>query len=55
MPYLPSSYRLTKTLYEGPGESVLDPALVPWLDQTVGAGTGSLIPADRPGKSEADH
>jgi TRAP-type uncharacterized transport system substrate-binding protein len=32
-------YRLTKTLYEGPGESVVDPALVPWLDQAVGAAT----------------
>jgi len=32
-------YRLTKTLYEGPGESVVDPALVPWLDLAVGAAT----------------
>ena len=32
-------YRLTKTLYEGPDGSAVDPALVPWLDLAVGAAT----------------
>ena len=32
-------FRLTKALYEGPGESGVDPAVVPWLDLAVGAAT----------------
>jgi TRAP transporter TAXI family solute receptor len=32
-------FRLTKALYEGPGGSGVDPAVVPWLDLAVGAAT----------------
>ena len=32
-------FRLTKALYEGPGQSAVDPTLVPWLDLAVGAAT----------------
>ncbi len=32
-------FGLTKALYEGPGESGVDPAVVPWLDLAVGAAT----------------